>query len=582
MKQKGLGKACWLFVVALVITAMMLPACGDGEEIKNPDTFVVASIGDADSMDPAYQYDSASGEVLENIYETLLYFDGAATDAYVPVLATEWTISDDGMTYRFKIREGVTFHNGNTLTPEDVEYTFERGMVMDYGMGPQWMFFEPLLGIYSSQVDGELIPLEWITDAVEVDGQWVQFNLVTPYGPFLQVLCGAWGGIVDKEWCIENGDWDGTQASYELLNSPDPDQEPLHAITNGTGPYMLERWDKGVETVLLRNENYWRDPAPLERIILKVMDEWADRRLALEQGDADWIYVPRQYISQLEGVEGLLVLQDLPELALDAMFFQFAINPDSQFVGSGQLDGNGIPLDFFADPDVRKGFNYAFNMDIYITDVMLNEGQQVGSPIVEGLAYYDEDAEKYPYDPVEAEVHLRAAWGGELWEKGFVFILGYNAGNDTRKVACEILAESLGAINPKFVVGVQAVQWPVFLDGIFLQNFPMYQIGWGADYPDPHNFVFPFMHSEGDFAHLQGYSNAEVDALIEAGISAPADERQAIYDAVSAIYHEEVPGILLAQPLGRRYFRDWVQGFVFNPINPADWGWGYDLSKEYE
>lgn len=598
MKRKFLGKI-GLILMALIIASTMAMGCpaddddngngpgpgpgpDPGPDVKNPDTFIVASIGDVDSMDPAYQYDTASGEVLQCIYETLIYFDGEDMENFVPILATEWEISDDGLTYRFLIREGVTFHNGNELTPEDVEYTFERGMVMDYGMGPQWMFFEPLLGIFGSQVDDELIPLEWITDAVEVDGQWVQFNLTSPYGPFLQVLCGAWGGIVDKEWAIENGDWDGTQASYEALNDPAPDQSPLHNITNGTGPFMLDTWEKGIQTILTRNDDYWQGPAALETIVIKVMDEWADRRLALEQGDADWVYVPRQYISQLEGVEGLTVLQDLAELSLNAFFFQFEINPDSQFIGSGELDGNGIPVDFFSDVNVRKGFNHAFNIDVFIEDVMLGEGQQVGSPIIEGLAYFDEDAEMYAYDLEKAAEYLQLAWDGEVWENGFAFILGYNAGNDTRKVACEILAESLGEINPKFVVGVQAVQWPVFLDGIFNGNFPIYLIGWGADYPDPHNFVFPFFHSEGDFTAMQCYSNADVDALIEAAISAPADEREALYRLIDAMWIEEVPAILMAQPLGRRYFRDWVQGFYFNPINPADWGWAYDLSKGYD
>ena len=102
-------------------------------------------------MDPAYSYDTASGEIIQSVYETLLFFKGESTTEFEPILATEWNVSADGKTYRFKIREGVKFHNGNDLTPEDVEYSIERGMVQDYGAGPQWMLFEPLLGIQTSR-----------------------------------------------------------------------------------------------------------------------------------------------------------------------------------------------------------------------------------------------------------------------------------------------------------------------------------------------------------------------------------------------------------------------------------------------
>jgi len=553
-------------------------------EIKNPDTFIIATIGDPDTLDPAYAYDTASAEQIQSIYDPLIWFDGASTSDFIPALATERTISTDGMTYRFKIREGVTFHNGNPLTPEDVEYSFERAMVQDRPGGPAWMFLEPLLGVGGTRSGGEIVVLlEEITSAVEVDGQWVQFNLPSPYEPFMQILAQSWSSIVDREWCMENGDWDGTQESYEALNGPAPGEEPLHAIANGTGPYELERWDSGVEIVLLRNDGYWTDPAPLERIYTKVVEDWTTRKLQLRAGDADWIYVPRPHIGELEGVEGLLVYKDLPELSADAFFFQFVINPDSTWVGSGQLDGNGIPLDFFQDEDIRKAFNYCFDWDTYIEDVMLGEAKQVPSPIIDGLAYFNPDQDPVYSKNLElARAHLEAAWGGEVWEKGFQFTITYNAGNLPRKTACEILAANLVKIDSKFRVSIQVMTWSIILDDIINGSLPMYQIGWQADYPDPHNFIHPFMHSYGAFAHLQNYSNPDIDALIEAGIAATTSaERQAIYYELQESWIEEVPGIILPQPLGRRYFRDWVQGYVFNPTDPCDVGHFYYLSKEY-
>ena len=597
MNKKHLKLLMGLLSMSLVLPLVL--SCGGGTEeetevgggetvkpeLKNPGTFIYATIGAWDSLDPAYAYDTASGEIIQAVYEPLLsnwYTED--TTHFDPVLATEWTVSDDGKTYRFKIREGVKFHNGNDLTPEDVEYSFERGMVQDYGAGPQWMLFEPLFGsdTHSSRSDDGLLPLEEIKSKVEVDGQWVQFNLATPYEPFLQILSQTWGSIVDKEWCIENGDWDGTQASYEALNDPPSGGSPLQEIMNGTGPFKLERFEVQVETSLIRNENYWRKAPELERFIVKVIDEWTTRRLMLEAGDADSAYVPRAYIDELENTPNLNVYTDLPALQNDAMFFQFAISEDSTFVGSGKMDGTGIPSDFFSDPDVRKGFAYAFDYETYIKDAYSGEMKQTGSPIVEGLSYYDANAPRYTKDLAKAEEYLKKAWSGQVWENGFTFTIAYNAGNLQRKTACEILQQNLFSINEKFNVLIQVMQWPTLLRGMYAGLLPMFQIGWVADYPDAHNFVFPFMHSAGTFSGWQNYNNPEVDSLIGQAISSPdPTERETIYRELDQIYYEDVPSIMEGQILGRRYFRDWVGGFYFNPVIPSDLGNWYSLTKGY-
>ena len=133
-----------------------------GQEIKNPDTMIWVTHGPAETLDPHYSYDTASGEIIFNVYENLVRWPYGIVDAdevdlsyslnpddLLPMLATEWSVSDDGRTYTFKIREGVKFHAGGTLTPEDVEYSFERGMLQDRDGGPIWMLLEPLTGFSS-------------------------------------------------------------------------------------------------------------------------------------------------------------------------------------------------------------------------------------------------------------------------------------------------------------------------------------------------------------------------------------------------------------------------------------------------
>jgi peptide/nickel transport system substrate-binding protein len=188
----------------------------------------------------------------------------------------------------------------------------------------------------------------------------------------------------------------------------------------------------------------------------------------------------------------------------------------------------------------------------------------------------------YSLDLEKAEEHLRQAWGGQVWENGFKLGLAYNSGNQERKIACEILQANLFRINPLFQVTIQVTQWPTLLSGMYLGLLPMFSIGWQADYPDPHNFMTPFMHSNGTFSGWQNYNNPEVDALIAEGIAGTTpEERQAAYAQLEQIYYEDVPSLMLYQLLGRRYFRSWIQGYFFNPVDPSDPGHFNLLSKEY-
>jgi peptide/nickel transport system substrate-binding protein len=244
------------------------------------------------------------------------------------------------------------------------------------------------------------------------------------------------------------------------------------------------------------------------------------------------------------------------------------IAADSSYIGSGALDGNGIPTDFFSDIDVRKGFNYAFDWETYIDDALMGEARQEGSPSVEGLPFYDPDASMYSLDLTKAEEHLKLAWDGEAWEKGFKFTLVYNLGNLPRETACKILAENLAKINAKFQVSIQPIAGGTYFDKVWnTRDMPMFQIGWIADYPHPDNLVVPFMASYGYFARCQSYGYPELDQLIEDAFKQldPAVQQDMYYE-IQERYYEDAPGIILCQPLGRRYFTKYIEGFYFNPM----------------
>jgi len=116
------------------------------------------------------------------------------------------------------------------------------------------------------------------------------------------------------------------------------------------------------------------------------------------------------------------------------------------------------------------------------------------------------------------------------------------------------------------------VDFGYLLSNLVYSALPIVHLGWLADYPDPHNFLYPFMHSEGDFVRFQGYSNSTVDALIEDGLhTVDATERREIYYQLQQIYHDDCPSIPTVQPLGRHWERTWVQGWYYNPAYPGNY-----------
>jgi peptide/nickel transport system substrate-binding protein len=598
---------------------------------SDPSTLVYATIGDNDTLDPAWNYESAGDAIILNVYDQLVTYNGPDATTFVPSLATEWDILDDGMTYVFTIREGVTFHNGNDLTPEDVEYTFERGLLQGGGWSPQWLYTEAMFGtgIYDvaelvdptgaldddpealQAVDPDLLmaACQQVTDAIEVDGNTVVFKLSQPWGPWLSTLAQSWGSVIDKEWAMEQGAWDGDCATWQNYYGITSDSTPLRDVTNGTGPYMLDHWTPGEETVLVMNENYWRtEPVfpggpigpSIERIVIKGVDEWGTRYAMLQAGDADIADVPRENVAQVDPLVSqwcewdasagthvcadtenptgpLQLFKGHPSVVRTDAFFTFDINVEggNSFVGSGALDGNGIPPDFFSDIHVRRAFNYCFDWDAYISDALVGEGVQNIGPLIPGMIGYDADGPHYTYDPDMCAAELEQAWGGEVWEKGFRFQIAYNTGNVTRQTIAQILQANFYDIDPKFQVEVIGLPWPSFLEAIRGSRLPIFVSGWQEDIHDPHNWAQPFL--VGTYAARQQMPDEmhdEFKALVSAGVAAGTpEERAAVYKEITQKDYDYAPAIRLAVATGRHYEQRWVEGYYYNPIYSFDSNW---------
>lgn len=572
-----------------VCCALLLFAASGYAEIKNPDAFIKATVSTIRTIDPAAAYDMASMQKVENIYEKLIAFDGPYTDKFVPLLAEEVPslenggISADGKTYTFTVRKGVKFHQGGDLTSEDVEYSIERVMVLDQNGGPAWMLLEALTGEGSTtDNDGNPRPgiFQTIMNSVEVQGDSVIFHLPAPYPPFLGLMAKSWGCVVDKEWVIEQGGWDGTLENAPKYHKVDSGEETLHHITNGTGPYIMKSWEPSNEFIFERFEGYWGSKPALKNAIFKYVPEWSTRKLMLVNGDVDSATVEDQYVKEMMDVPNLKMYK-LPQLAISCAMLCQKIDPTGNpYIGSGQLDGEGVPPDFFTDINVRKAFMHAFDRELYAEDVLQGISTVPTNPIVKGLPYAI-DVPVYEFDLEKAAEYMKKAWDGQVWEKGFKLTIMYNTGNTMREAAALMLAENVMSLNPKFQIEVGNMQWRDYLNQYRQYRYPVSLVSWVADYPDPHNFAHPFMHSEGSHGRYLGIPTPDTDALIEEGISTTDPVKRAeIYEKLQYMWYEKAIGLGVYQSTEVRFYRDWIQGFVGNPLDAGDTEWLFRLSKE--
>ena len=555
------------------------------------DTYVYMTFGEPVTMDPARAYDTGSGGIIENVYETLFIYDGAAIDQFVPNLATDYSVSDDGATWTFQLRDGVQFHSGNTLSCKDVEYSFQYGALVAHPEGA----IAYLMGHYwlGTQVDGSdpaafqaEVTWEMIDNIVECpegpDGLVAQVNLVNPTPALIPILTYPGFSIIDSQWAIEGGSWDGTEATWTEWIGRDLTQEFLHRNPSGTGAYQLVEWTE--DSVVARAfENYWGGAPAIQNVVYQYVDEQSTRILALQQGDADRITLNETTaLVQLEGAPGVTIHRDpsWTTTSVTAVFFNFDIDTaNNEDVGSGQLDGRGIPADFFSDVNVRRAFAHLFDQEAFVEQIYEGEGVVLTMPMPPSFLGYNDDVAVRTLDLEAAEEYFRAAFGGEVWEKGFEFTAIYNAGNTIRQTALEIIAENLEFINPNFRMNVRSLPWADFLARTAERKVPMFALGWAADYADPSNFINTFLDNDGYYSPRTSIDIPEIQALIDQAdtIQDPA-ERAFLYREIGTLHYDQAP--LIAVPTQSPFIatRSNLQGVYYNPMYSDEFLWK-DISK---
>src|SRR5256885_1640631 len=368
-------------------------------------TNMEAVTGGYTSLDPALDYESTGFEVIANVYEELIQYNGTSTSEFVPVIADQipsvanGQITPDFLNYPFHIRQGLKFSNGDPVTPLDVKYSITRTMLMNSGspFPPGWIisqFFIPGQFIAGITTAAETYSL--VNDAITVNdtAQTVRFHLIAPAPPllFFQVMADPLGGaIVDHLWLESTGPkltWTPSgfvdYENYSFLKNYVP------AWGNGamgSGPFMIVYAANPDAVVLKPNPLFQVLPgvqaATVSKVVLQYVADAATRELSLESGQADIAGIPADHFPVAQRLAGLGLARIQFNPTLNMFWWNFNLEIYQSAVGStANPYGNQVPPDFFVDLNMRKAFAYAYNYGQYIDQILGNKkfGATFGTP----------------------------------------------------------------------------------------------------------------------------------------------------------------------------------------------------------
>src|SRR5215216_1521059 len=512
------------------------PAAGLNRDLK---TLVVAYQESADNVDPAQTLNVANNIITRPIYEGLLRLKGSSLTEVEPVLAESYTSNADKSEWIFKIRQGVTFHDGSPLDAQAVYESYARMIVNKL---PTWF----ILGRFVGEDPAKTIKV--------VDRYTLQFTFDGPQPLFSLALTSAYGtGIISPRAFKEheqNGD-----AGKEWLTS--------HAV--GTGPYMLDKFAPNDEFVLVRNPTYWRgwnESSKFEKVIVKIYPENAIRRQLLEKGDVDIVTTP-----SAEDVEALQQTSNFAIGSADLIRMDYiAFNPH------GKL----------ADPRVRQAIAYAFDYDGYIQGVRKNQGRRAEGPFPRSMTSHDPGVFMYTTDLDKARELLKEAGWVDGTEITYTYYPGFH-GEDVGP----ILQAQLEQIGIKLKIEERD---SAAFNGLFYGDQPpeqrpeLFWYAWWPNFSDPYDWSWILYHSSAagaNGANAGFYANQHVDALIDQGLTEidPARQQEIWKEVQNIVTKDDPAGLWVEDPLDHTIFRKDIQGQVYNALYTQTFDF-YALSRQ--
>jgi peptide/nickel transport system substrate-binding protein len=492
----------------------------------DPNVFNFGVYFEPSGIDPHISTDAAATWMANNLYDTLVRYDTTTLDdgtvvgttEYKPWLAESWEVSDDGSTYVFQIRQGVPFHNGDILTAEDVAFSLERVLTLNFA-------------------PAQLLRTCITPDHVSVTGEHeVTVELMTACPFFMSLLVQTpTGAIHNRDYVMANG---GVEA--ETIN------EHMRTNAMGTGPFTWGEWEPGVIYVLEAFDDHWSGRPHLDRVDFRFISDLASQYVLMQQGSLDAMYNPPIDILEQALENPSLNVLDQQTIGLQTLF----------------MPNKNPPFD---DPRVRQAVQLAIDQQEIIDAATLGLAAPARSAFPSLLPGFTDAYWDYDRDVERARALLAEAGHPD----GFSTTISYNSGNAQREISAVVAQSQLAEIGIR--AEVQAVAWPTFVEGFREGTMPMYVVS-GLAAPVPDQFVNDTFTTDaagpgGNYAY---FSDPEVDRLAEelAG-TIDTDARMAIMDRIQERLMAELPSAYLYNAVLPYVVRDVIQGWVIYPS--GDW-----------
>lgn len=545
------------FMALLGVLILILAACtddsnveeetteGEGAASEEGGTLTLAMPSDAVSMDPHGSNDVPSEQIRDTIYEPLLTQD--ENFEIVPVLAEEYEQIDD-TTWEFKLREGVTFHDGSEFNADVVKANIER--VKDVAKASPRSFL-----------------LDMVSEVNIIDDYTVELVTEYPFAPLANNLTHGAGKMISKD--LIDADYQqaldeaGSELSleeyYELRAEGGDEHEAVaNEISSfvgqlvesepvGTNYFKFESRSPGEQTAVVRNDDYWGDTALLDGVNFKVVSEPGSRIAELESGSSDAILATlSSNIERVDSNEDVTLLRN-DSVSIDYIGFNTEKEP-------------------FNDPRVRQAITHAFDSEAVLEGVYNGSGTPAEAPLAPGVLGYSEDLEGLDYNMERAQELLDEAGVEDL-----TINLMVNDDNPERVDVALWLQESLSTLG--ITVNVEQVEWGAYLAATGAGEHDMFILGWSNSTGDPDNGIAPLFHSEniGDTGNRSFYNNPELDSILdEARQSTEESEREQLYMDAQQILVDEAPAIFIRHGENLNAHGNHVEGFEGDAYNIFD------------
>lgn len=457
-------------------------------------------------LDPHVTNATASRNLLENTYDTLVRFDD--TLQIVPGLAESWEASEDGLHWTFHVRQGVKFHDGTPLTANDVAFSINR--IMDPAVA-------------SPRADDFAV-----VSSIDVPDEYtVVLNLSQPFSPLLAKLAATLNVIVSEATVEKNGD--------------------LQSVVNGTGPFKMVEYLPQTRMVFERNPDWWGVDADgnqlpyLDGIVANFYPDPTARTTAIQTGNVDWIeYVPAPDIAILNADANVEVVG-----GLSANFRSLYLNVD-------------VPP--FDNKLVRQALSYAIDEQAVVDLALFGTGgvPATGTTIPASNFYGVKDS---PYVGRNVE-RARALLAEAGFADGFTFDLYVTSTYDFLRTPAEIIQSNLADIGVK--ANIVAEDWSIYLPKVMDGDFAVTLLGESGQ-SDPDDFLYNVFYT-GNGGNLSHFSDATLDALLDRGRQvSDVEERRAVYREAQELIFDLAPHVFLFHSAQYEAIRPNVHGFEHYP-----------------